>query len=603
MRLPTRRVLAIDAGSRRVKLLLLQSDFGRLRLLRHEMIDLRAEGLVSAEEVQAHLRAVVAELGHPPLALIIPEHLASSHVIDLPPGAETEVRRQIGDEAVKLSGVSESRIIYDFARLESSAPNRQNFWVTLCQEDNIRGQILQLGVEREDISEITTSANALITAHRMASPSASRAALLHMGAQTTVLAGVQNGQGAFAASVQMGGDFLTRAAARARGVSEDEAESLKRSENLFKGPKACPELIEAVNGWAREVIRQIGEGFKQAPGGGADSRQVEIIWSGGGLDQPGLLEHLAGLGLRLRPWPEDTVMDGVSCPPGFEMAFGTALQALGHSSQPVSLLPEDYRASWQKRLGRQRLELASIALVFLCAAALALGTWRKLALIAEKQYLANKVQTAQESAEKNEALAAELLAQYQSLRPILAAQQNTRDTLKTLALLQQTRTNKNLWHLILADQRTYFSLPALDTPASSNRAAKPSLTLDLIEAARLAGITNRYPTNAVSPAKPGCIAELCLPGDSEPVRRALQEIVNQLKQNPLFSKADLLSEDLRRNLADPRLLSNDRHFVLSLDFAESDFHRPVVLPERPNKSKKGKTIRGVTRGTGKGDGG
>ena len=46
---------------------------------------------------------------------------------------------------------------------------------------------------------------------------------------------------------------------------------------------------------------------------------------------------------------------------GFEVAFGAALQALGYSAQPVSLLPENYRVAWRKRLSRQRVELASIA--------------------------------------------------------------------------------------------------------------------------------------------------------------------------------------------------------------------------------------------------
>ena len=44
-----RRVLALDAGSRCIKLLLAESDFGRLHILKEELIDLQAEGLVSAD--------------------------------------------------------------------------------------------------------------------------------------------------------------------------------------------------------------------------------------------------------------------------------------------------------------------------------------------------------------------------------------------------------------------------------------------------------------------------------------------------------------------------------------------------------------------------
>src|ERR1035441_4104152 len=69
MRPPVRRVLALDAGSRCIKLLLAESDFGRLHVLKEELIDLQAEGLVSADEIKAHLQASLEVWGRPPLAL------------------------------------------------------------------------------------------------------------------------------------------------------------------------------------------------------------------------------------------------------------------------------------------------------------------------------------------------------------------------------------------------------------------------------------------------------------------------------------------------------------------------------------------------------
>ncbi|MCX6922363.1 MAG: hypothetical protein NT154_03980, partial [Verrucomicrobia bacterium] len=79
-----RRVLALDAGSRCIKLLLAESDFGRLQILKEELIDLQAEGLVSADEIKAHLKVSLNECGQPPLALVLPQHLSISQVIDLP---------------------------------------------------------------------------------------------------------------------------------------------------------------------------------------------------------------------------------------------------------------------------------------------------------------------------------------------------------------------------------------------------------------------------------------------------------------------------------------------------------------------------------------
>ena len=110
MRPPVRRVLALDTGSRRWKVLLAESDFGRLRILKKEMIDLLAEGLVAPEETRVHLHSLLEDWGRPPLALVLPQHLSISQVIDLPLSPEGEVDKLIAEESIKLSGVSESRL-------------------------------------------------------------------------------------------------------------------------------------------------------------------------------------------------------------------------------------------------------------------------------------------------------------------------------------------------------------------------------------------------------------------------------------------------------------------------------------------------------------
>src|SRR5213595_1411428 len=96
VRPPVRQVLVLDGGSRRFKLLLAQSDFGRLRILKQELIDLQAEGLVSTEEIKSHLQDFFGKAGHPPLALVLPEHISTSQVIDLPQAPESEVDKLIG---------------------------------------------------------------------------------------------------------------------------------------------------------------------------------------------------------------------------------------------------------------------------------------------------------------------------------------------------------------------------------------------------------------------------------------------------------------------------------------------------------------------------
>src|ERR1017187_1464991 len=579
MRPPVRRGLGLDARSRCLKMLLGGSDFWRLHVLKEELIDLQTEGLVSPDEIKAHLQASLEAWGRPPLALILPQHLSISQVIDLPLAPESEVEKLIEDETIKLSGVSESRIVYDFVRTETAVKNRQQFWVTLSQEGDIRERILGLGIEQEDLCEVTTTANALIAAYRATSPLSSRAILVHLGAQTTVVVVLLAGQGAFATSFQMGGDFFTRSLVRLQGCSEETAETLKRTHNLLTGPEASPDFAAVVDGWVAELKRQLNEWFEHNPGLAPDATSFELVASGGGFDQPGLLDYLkAQAGLNLKPWPKGSQPDAVLPSKHFEVAFGAALQALGYSAQPVSLLPDDYRVAWRKRLNLQRLELASLGLAVLCLLIFALATWHKVALINRKQALLAKVQAGQEAVEANDALTAELAAEYEGFRPLFAGQQNTLDTLKTLALLQQSRSNRSFWYVLLADQQSYFSQPPGLT--STNKLSRTNL---------LAAVTSRAKSGAtewasasgtstnLSPAKPGFIAELCIPEDADGARRVRRQLVDELKEQRLFSKVDLLSDDLRRNLADPKVIVPDRDFVLVLDFAETEFQQTLLL--------------------------
>jgi len=110
--------------------------------------------------------------------------------------------------------------------------------------------------------------------------------------------------------------------------------------------------------------------------------------------------------------------------------------------------------------------------------------------------------------------------------------------------------------VLLADQHSYFNAPVPDRPGRTNAPAAEGEVAP------------------VPPAKPGVIVELCVPEGIEASRRVLSGVVNGLKELPRFSKVDLLSDDLRRNLADPKVILPERHFALAVDFAATEFQPP-----------------------------
>lgn len=548
---PVRRVLAVDAGSRRLRLALVQSRFGRVEVLREEALDLHEEGLVATEELQAHLAAVRAESGDPPVVLVLPQHLSVSQTVALPPAPENEIRKRIADEIRQLAGVSESAIVHDYTAVGPPTAERRQFRVTFCRQEDIEERIRQLGLEADDLCEVTTTANALAIASRGAMPRLSNVIVVHLGAQSTVVLMLAGGQAVFAASFPVGGDSFTRVIAKARPCAPETAEALRCQENLFTGPGALPELKEFVDGWATELKRQVKDAFTHHQG--ANVGEFTLVASGTGFNQPGMMEYLNGpAALPLQPWPT-----GSGRPlAGFEIAYGAALQALNLTTQPVSLLPAPRRAAWQRRQASQLIEFASVALLVLCFFALTFGVWQKLSLLHQRQFLLSKADAALESLADNRALTDKLMMEYGQVRPLLERQQNATDTLATLELLQHSRSNLSFWYVLLADQHSYFNAPVPDRTGRTNAPAAEG------EFA------------SIPPAKPGVIVELCVPEGIEASRRVLSGVVNGLKELPRFSKVDLLSDDLRRNLADPKVILPERHFALAVDFAATEFQPP-----------------------------
>ena len=573
---PIRNVLAVDAGSRCIRLLLIESRFGTLRIVRENVLDLQEEGLVSADELKAHLQVTLADWGQPPIALVIPQQVAVSQIVELPAVPDAEARELIQAETVKLAGANESALVYDFSRVPAASDTRQSFWVTFCQESEIQSRITQLGFENQEFREITTSANALVTAWQAVQPDRRDAVIVHAGAQSTTIVAIQNGVGVFASSFPMGGDFFTRAIARLRQTSAEAAEALKQSTDLLAGEKKLPGFAEIVDGWTAELKRQLAEWRVQHPGTASEISAKGYVVTGGVFEQPGFLEYLeARSGLKFQRWSSSGVSNELQPAIAFEIAFGAGLQSLGYGPQSASLMPANRRAAWKKRLGRQRLEFASAIALTLCFLVLAFGIWQKVSLIKRKQALANKVQAGLETVSANNALTVDMLNGYDMLRPLFERQQMTVDTLQTLALLQQARSNQSLWCVLLADQQSYFAQPP--TVAGTNKA-------DLTSESEFG---RRRETN--SPARPGLIAEVCVPNDPTVARTTLGAMVNNLKRAPVFGRVDLLSEDLRRSMADPKVILPDQHFALALDFATTEFQpaprrpRPTTIrtPPRP----------------------
>jgi Tfp pilus assembly PilM family ATPase len=572
--LPRKRLLAIDPGGNCVKLLLVEEILNRPQILRHELIEIQSAGLLSEEEVFRHAQDVIQNLGQYPIALAIPHYRALSQTIDLPDAESQEIRRLIEAETVKLSGLGESNIVYDYCPLQPYGRHGNPFWVTLCRENEIQSQIQRCGLAGLDLCEVTTTANGLAASYLAIEPDADRVVLVDFGATGTVLVVLYRGQAIYASHFAVGGDALTESIASDRHGSFELAESVKRAEDLEPMSAAGPSA-SALTNWHAELTHTLDEWAEEQTDLQLNPREFRVVLAGGSSLHTGLIPFLNRLGsLRFEPWPDP----GLSRWPGprFAAAYGAALQHLGKSRQPVSLLPAPVRQFWH---GHHSLNLVHSIIFFLLsmlALFLGLGTWQKHELLKSKETLLAQSQAALDKARQTDEVGRRLRRDYQHLLPLLQHQRRTLDTLQTLALLQQTRSNQSYWFVLFADPQSYF-------------------------AARPWGETNPPPPVAgptsLSPVPHGFIAELCVPEQGDAMRRTLSQLVAELRLSRLFQNVDSLPADRRRSLVDPALLLPE-HFALVLELPENRLpspeaavnagtpdHKADPIPRRPTPSQ------------------
>lgn len=559
-----RRLIAVDPGRRSVKLILVEARFDRVRVLAREQIELPEEPAAPTGEWSRRVMAAIEELGDLPVALTLPQHLSISQVIDLPPADPGQVRELIENETVRISGVSESAVVYDSAALAPFGKWKNPFWVTLCQEIEIHRQIHRMGLPADLLCHVSSSANALVAAGTARIRQAPVAVMVDLGTGGTDVVILIRGQPAHVHSLVSGADTFTRALAAAKNCSWASAETTKRNHDLFQGPDRLEELAAAVDNWRREVERVVREWLEENPPGAQANDPIGIWLCGGAAAQPGLIAFLNGRSaFRFAPWQHQDEA-GETIPAQFAAAFGTALTALLSGPKTTSLLPKDLRDQWNKRRFFQGIRATNVAMLVVLALLLLWGSWRQRALFDRKQQWLDQSAVALEKLKETGDLREEWTAQYQRLYPILAHQKQTLDTLQTWALLQGMRTNRGLWFVLFADQQSYFSAEPLET---TNASVDEEFVIS---------------TNTPPAPKPGFIAELCFAEGGETMRRALSQVVADLKKHLLFRNVDTLPDDRRKRLVTPKVLVPDRHFALDIELARNPYRltpAPAELPD------------------------
>ncbi len=570
----SRRVVAVDPGSRWLKIVVADSTLGRVRIARRAAVDLAAESLVTPEEIQEHLRVTFPELGGLPLALVLGQNRCINQVLDLPDERGDELRSRLREEAARLSGLPADSLSCESVRLPPFAHYQRPHWLTLCKTREVDVLIERYGTpfgEPGDdtgpprLFDVVTTAHALLaTAHRHRLPGDS-AVFVDLGANTTTVVLQVRGHGAFATSLPRGTASFAAALTKAGGMTPEEAELRRRTQNLFVGDHADPSVVKAVEAWAVELRLAVSEWIEDHASLGLNVAGLPAYVCGGGAAQEGLLAHVNGLGgLRLQLWPvgQDAANRSNLA---FVVAEGAALHAFGHVRHRVSLLPAEYRMGVHRQFAWEIVQTLVLVLLLGLAGALGFGIWQQAGLLAEKRNLTESAAESLAHARRIDELFVRINSDFERLRPSFQRQRDTIRLIEALGAVGRSRTNDAFWYVLFADATSYAAgavVPPPDTNSAPAVVTTPSAA----------------PPPANGTFRKEFIAEICVPSEGETMRATLSQVVTDLKASEVFHWVDALPPERRRSdLVDPRVVITNRWFGLSMEMLEDDFPQPLRL--------------------------
>jgi len=576
--LPARRVIAIDVDARNIKIVLAQKFLNKTAFLRKEVVDL-PDYIENNEIAQSTLKnevaSIIESLGHYPVAISLSQHLTLSQVIDLPPASQTDIQRMIQGEAHRIAGLSQTKIIWDYAPLKPYGKHTHSFWVTLCQEQEVFKAIDRLGIEKEEVCGITSTGNALITAYLKKYPETVSTVLVELGMRSTTIAILYEGQGIYTTSIALGLELFAESLSSSIGCSTQEAIDIICKKNLFYGNDKSDLYCSLIDGWLQELYRIVGEWLTDNFESRLNLQSLQFVLCGNACNEF-LIDYLnkKPTSPHFSQWYYEDDEERTYPPGFFAVAKGVSLQALGGTAQSASLLPDELKSSWQKLKIAQVIQSVCILLVFLFLILLGVGTWQTAFAARQKSILRSQIEYGLKLAEQLENTKSVILQNYEKLRTVLYKKQVTMDTIQTLELITLSRSNKPMWFVLFADEQTYFNAPPL---SGTNEPPQPD---GVVIMGPLLPTLEHSATNKVV-VRPGYVVEVCIPEEGDTMRKTLSQLVSDLKRDPRFRNVDTIPFEQRRLMADQKTVLPDKHFAIFMELATNEFQSLQATNEPP----------------------
>jgi type IV pilus assembly protein PilM len=301
--------------------------------------------------------------------------------LSLPPAPDDELERMIQYEA-------ESHVPFPLDSAEMAHTHLPpedglaRIVVAACPRQTVAARRAPLEEAGASVTEVAVSTvatyNCLLRTDAQA-PTGTHL-LVDIGAETTEVAVIANGELASSLTLAQGGQSLTLAFARDHNTGSDEAERRKAEGAIeldtASGLPSDPELF-STTAWFQKLVGGLSRSIEAHNAGHEDSPVGSIVLLGGGSALPGLSDALSGaLDLPIR-YADPLAALGYSpaessavYSPAMATAAGLAMQGVGLAELELDLTPKEILAQRRAKARRGVGQIAGIAF----AAALILAT-------------------------------------------------------------------------------------------------------------------------------------------------------------------------------------------------------------------------------------
>lgn len=301
--------LGIDIGTSSIKIVELDQDGGRWRLVNYAMFELHAASGA------ADTAKTVMDMSDVEISKAIADTLASSGiksrdvvasissfstfatVIDMPYTTEEDLAKTIPFEARKYIPVPLDQVVLDWSLVGVSDAAGENvapaagttvevFLAAVPKDETARYQRIMKGAGLNLIAlELENSSLVRAVLGNDLSPTA----VLNIGGRSTTVLIVAKGYERLSHNYEIGGYEMTKAIATGLNISEERAESMKRTYGLIDSPEnlgrgALMPLVDMMVFEMRKTIESYEQSRKQ--------RISRVILMGGLVNMPGLTQYV-----------------------------------------------------------------------------------------------------------------------------------------------------------------------------------------------------------------------------------------------------------------------------------------------------------------------